>query len=137
MNNGEDANRAALLLETTKRAGSYSTYGRLEFVEVETGVLLDDHSVGNEVKDRITALTLGAVRELPRWQKLETGIGAAVSFYGVPNRLMLTYGERPMSFQVFFRLRPSAGVMGRMWNMHMIKPMHPAAVDPHAGHQMP
>jgi hypothetical protein len=47
------------------------------------------------------------------------------------------YGSRPVSFQIFLRLRPAAGAMGRMWNMYMIKPMHPAAADPHAGHQMP
>ena len=33
-----------------------------------------------------------------------------------------------MSFHVFFRLRPPAGAMGRMWNMRMAQPM--------AGHQM-
>jgi len=137
LNDGEDATRGALLLEATRRAGRYSTYGRLEVVEVETGVLVDDPAVGHEVKDTVTALTLGAVRELRRWHKLESGIGAAVTFYGVPDRLRRTHGPRPTSFQVFFRLRPAPGAMGRMWNMHMIKPMHPASVDPHAGHQMP
>lgn len=137
VNNGEDATRGALLVEATRRSGRVSTYGRLEFVEVETGVLLDDHAVGHEVKDTIAALTLGAVRELPRWRKLETGIGAAATFYGVPDRLTATHGARPVSFQVFFRLRPAAGAMGRMWNMHMTKPMHLPAADPHAGHRMP
>jgi len=137
INDAADTARGALLIEATKRAGRYSTYGRLEFVEVETGTLLDDHSLGHEVKDTVTALTLGAVRELPRWRRLESGIGAAATFYGVPDRLRRTYGQRPTSFQVFFRLRPAPGAMGRMWNMHMIKPMHPATVDPHAGHQMP
>ena len=137
VNNGEDANRSALLMELTRRSGRYTTYGRLEFVEVETGVLLDDHAIGHDVKDMIAALTLGAVRELPRWRRLETGIGAAVTVYGVPEPLRPTHGERPASFQIFLRLRPSPGAMGRMWNMHMIKPMHPAPADPHAGHQMP
>jgi hypothetical protein len=137
LNNGEDANRGALLLEATKRAGRYSAYGRLELVEVESGVLLDDISVGHEVKDAVTALTLGAVRDLPRWRTLQSGVGAAVTFYGVPDRLTPTHGGRPVSFQVFVRLRPSPGAMGRMWNMHMIKPMHPGGADPHAGHQMP
>ena len=48
-------------------------YGRLEFVEVESGVLLDDPTVGHDVKDTVAALTLGAVRELPRWRRLEGG----------------------------------------------------------------
>jgi hypothetical protein len=137
LNNGVDADRGAMLLEATRRSGRYSTYGRLEFVEVETAVLLDDDTLGHEVKDMVAALTLGMVRELPRWRRFETGIGAAATFYGVPDRLTPTYGKRPISFQVFFRLRPAPGTMGRMWNMHMIKPMHPAVTDPHAGHQMP
>ena len=136
--NGEDADRGALLLEATRRSGRYSSYGRrVEFVEVETGVLLDDRTVGHDVKDMVAALTIGVVRELPRWRKLESGIGAAATVYRVPDRLTSTYGERPVAFQVFFRLRPAPGAMGRMWNMHMIKPTHPPVTDPHAGHQMP
>jgi hypothetical protein len=134
-NNSADANRGAFLIEGTKRTGRFSAYGRLEFVEVETGVLLGDDSVDHAV-NTVTAFTAGTVRELPRWWRLETGVGAAVTFYGVPERLKPAYGSRPVSFQVFFRLRPTPGAMGRMWNMHMIKPMHPATADPHAGHQM-
>ena len=137
VNNGEDATRGALLLEATRRAGSYSTYGRFERVEVETGTLLDDHSLGHAAKDTLVAATIGAVRELPRWRGVESGIGAGATFYGVAQRLQTAYGRKPVSFQVFLRLRPAAGAMGRMWNMHMIKPMHPAGADPHAGHQMP
>ncbi|HUP41159.1 MAG TPA: hypothetical protein VM115_13630 [Vicinamibacterales bacterium] len=137
VNAGEDASRHAILLEATRRAGRYSTYGRLEFVDVETGLLLDDHAIGHEVKDTVAALTLGGVRELPRWHKFETGIGAALTVYGVPDRLTPSHGNRPVSLQVFVRMRPSAGAMGRMWNMYMTKPMHPAAADPHAGHHMP
>ena len=137
VNNGEDVTRGAVLLEATKRAGVYTAYGRLEFVEVETGVLLADPSLEHDAKDLVSALTIGAVRDLPRWRRLESGVGAAVTFYGVPHRLQDAYGERPVSFQVFLRVRPSAGGTGRMWNMHMIKPMHATGTDPHAGHQMP
>lgn len=137
VNNGEDANRGALLLEATRRVGRYSTFGRLERVEVETGTLLDDHSIGHDVSDVVTVFTAGVVRELPRWRWVESGVGAAMTFYGVPERLRASYGDRPVSFQLFLRLRPRAGDMGRMWNMHMIKPMHAAATDPHAGHHMP
>lgn len=135
VNNGEAADRHAVLLEATRRAGSFSPYGRLEFVEVETGVLLEDHAVEHSLKDTVAAITFGVVRELRRWRRVETGIGGAVTFYGVPDSLKPTHGDRPVSAQIFLRLRP-ASEAGRMWNMHMIKPMHPAAVDPHAGHQM-
>jgi hypothetical protein len=135
LNDTEDANRSAVLFEATKRSGPWIPYGRLEFVEAETAVLLDDDSIDHGVKDTVAALTLGAVRELPRWRGVETGIGAAATFHHVPDSLTPEYGDRPVSFQVFFRLRPSAGSMGRMWNMHMTKPIHaPAATDPHAGH---
>ena len=137
VNRGEDATRGSFLVEATRRAGVLSAYGRFEVVEVETGVLLDDHTIGHGVTDTVAAITLGAVRDFSRWRKVESGVGAAVTFYGVPGALKSTHGDRPVSFQVFFRLRPAAGAMGRMWNMHMIKPMRPATADPHAGHQMP
>lgn len=140
VNNGEDATRSALVFEATRREGRYSTYARFERVEVETGTLLDDHELGHAAKDTVVAATIGAVRELPRWRGVESGLGAAATVYGVPERVHSAYGRRPVSFQIFLRLRPTAGAMGRMWNMHMIKPMHPGGTDPHAGHaghQMP
>ena len=137
VNRGDEVTRGSFLVEATRRAGAVSTYGRFEVVEVETGVLLDDHTVAHDATDTVAAFTLGAVRDFPRWRKVESGVGAAVTFYGVPEALKTTHGARPLSFQIFFRLRPASGAMGRMWNMHMIKPMHPVTADPHAGHQMP
>jgi hypothetical protein len=136
VNDTDEVTRASLLLEATKRSGVYAGYGRLEFVEVETATLVDDHDLGHEVTDTVVALTLGGVRQLPVWRKLGTGIGAAVTFYGIPERLRPTHGARPVSFQLFFRMRSSGGAMGRMWNMHMTKPMAMPNADPHAGHQM-
>ena len=135
-NDSDEARRASLLLEGTLRKNRYSAYGRFEFVEVETETLAGDRALGHEVKDTVAALTLGGVRELPRWRNVEAGIGAAATFYGVPARLRPTHGERPASFQVFVRVRPAAGPMS-MWNMYMTRPMMGAPADPHAGHQMP
>jgi len=137
MNNGAEVNRASFLVEATKRSGRHSWFGRLEYVGVETGTLLRDPAFLHEEKDIVSALTVGVLRELPRWRGLDMGLGTAFTFYAVPDRLQSTYGERPVSFQVFLRIRPAPGPMGRMWNMHMIKPMRPAGVDPHAGHHMP
>ena len=135
VNNGEDANRSALLLEATRRSGSFTPYGRFEIVEVETGVLLDDHTIGHHITDAVAAVTVGLARELPRWRGVSLGVGTAATLYGVPDRLKASHGDHPFSFQVFLRVRPAASAEGRMWNMHMIKPMHPAsAADPHAGH---
>lgn len=137
MNNGDDVNRASVLLEATKRSGRQSWFGRLEYVEKETGTLLGDISIPHEEKNTVSALTLGALRELRQWREMHMGLGAALTFYAVPDRLQSSYGDRPVSFQLFLRIRPTPGPMGRMWNMHMIKPMRPGEVDPHAGHHMP
>ena len=63
------------------------------------------------------------MRDVLRWRGFEGGLGAAVTFYAVPDSLKPTHGEHPVSFQVFFRLRPPAGPMGRMRNMLMTRPM--------------
>ena len=84
VNNGEDANRSALLLEATRRSGSFTPYGRFEVVEVETGVLLDDHTIGHHITDAVAAVTVGLARELPRWRGVSFGIGTAATLYGVP-----------------------------------------------------
>jgi hypothetical protein len=57
------------------------------------------------------------------WHGAEGGFGAQVTFHATPDSLRATYGDHPVSFQVFFRLRPPAGTMGRMWNMRMSHPM--------------
>ena len=57
----------------------------------------------------------------------DTQVGASATFYAVPDALKATHGRHPTSVQIFFRLRPPAGSMGRMWNMRMSQPMarHP------------
>jgi hypothetical protein len=135
VNSGEDVARASWLVEATRRRGAHILFARGEVVDVETATLLGDAAISHAVTNTVTALTVGGVRELPPWRGMLSGIGAAVTYYGVPAPLEVTHGRRPVSFQVFVRLRPQTGPMGRMWNMHMIKPMQPTA-DPHAGHQM-
>jgi hypothetical protein len=113
----------------------YSFYGRVEGHQVETPKLT--LSAEHDQVDTVMAFTLGGLRDVLQWRAVEGGIGAGLTLYGVPAILRATHGRRPVSFQVFFRLRPAAtGEAGRMWNMHMIKPMAPAG-DPHAGHAMP
>ena len=51
----------------------------------------------------------------------EGALGADVTFDRTPDDLTDTYGPHPVSFRVFFRLRPPA--KGRMWNMRMAQPM--------------
>jgi hypothetical protein len=81
-----------------------------------------------DVKDPVFALTVGGVRDLLQIRGFDGGFGADVTFYNTPASLQPAYSSHPVSFHVFFRLRPPAGSMGRMWNMRMSQPM--------AGHRM-
>jgi len=145
VNAAHGTQRHAFLAEGTRRRGSNTFFGRMEIRHLETGVLLVDTSTGvtlppvcpSEVhcveetsarRDLLGAVTVGAVREVLRLRGFEGAPGAAATFYAVPAVLRATHGRHPVSFQVFFRLRPPAGAMGRMWNMRMSQPM--------AGHGM-
>ena len=55
---------------------------------------------------RIGAYTFGGVRDLmqnPAWQ---LGLGADVTVYSKPAVLDAAYGNYPVSFQIFLRMRP-------------------------------
>jgi hypothetical protein len=55
---------------------------------------------------RIGAYTLGGVRDLVQNRAWQLGLGADVTFYSKPGELDAVYGARPVSFQVFLRMRP-------------------------------
>lgn len=117
--------RGAALVEGTRRRSGLSLYGRAEVVQVESELLrtglLPEHGGGNNAT--VGAFTAGGVRDLVKWRGTEGGLGAQVTFYATPDSLKSTYGDHPVSFQVFFRFRLPAGAMGRMWNMRMSQPM--------------
>lgn len=102
---------SSLLAEATDRRGNTSTYARLEVAQKET------------LPSAVTALTLGAVRDVVKWNGVEIGLGGDVTGYLVPGAAQASYGSHPVSFHLFVRVRPPAGHMGRMWNMRMTKPM--------------
>ena len=102
---------SSLLAEATERRGNMSIYGRLEVAQKET------------LPSAVTALTLGAVRDVVKWNGFEFGVGGDLTGYLVPGAAQASYGSHPVSFHLFVRVRPPAGHMGRMWNMRMTKPM--------------
>ena len=131
-NNTDHGSRNAFFVEGARHLDMNTVYGRFEAVQVETGLLQSDtvlNGAAADVKDPVFAFTLGGVRDVLAWRGIEGGFGADVTFYAVPASLQPMYSAHPVSFHVFFRLRPPAGAMGRMWNMRMSQPM--------AGHQMP
>ena len=118
----------AFFAEGTHRSGAYALYGRFEATDVETELLLGapaEHNgtEGPLLRDTVVAFTIGAVRDLPTLGGFEFGLGSAVTFHRVPERLVLTHGARPVSFIAFLRIRPPVSAMGRMWNMTMTRPM--------------
>jgi hypothetical protein len=123
----DDATRHAVFAEATDRFGGTSLFGRGEALQVETNLLLNDaipvtHD-GAARKNTLGALTIGAVQDLITWKGFEGGVGAALTFYAVPDALRSAYGDHPVSLQIYFRFRPPAGAMGHMWNMRMSQPM--------------
>ena len=127
--------RHAVFGELTRRLGPLAVFGRAELVQVETEVLLGGHGHGAPaLKDAVGAFTFGALRDVGVWRGFEAGFGGNLTLYAVPDVLQHTHGERPVSFQLFFRVRPPAGAMGRMWQMRMSQPM--AGHAPGAHHEM-
>jgi hypothetical protein len=116
--------RDGVFAEFTFEKGRHGVSARLEYQDVEAEVLItgevpvEDHESIDEPA-AVTALTLGVARRIVSWKGLEGAIGAQAAFHWTPPVLEPTYGSRPMSFQVYFRLRLPAGHMGRMWNMVM------------------
>ncbi len=54
---------------------------------------------------RIGAYTFGGVRDLVQNHTWQLGLGADVTFYSKPAVLEAAYGQNPVSFQVFLRVR--------------------------------
>lgn len=102
--------RHAVFGEFTRRLASNAFSARGEVVETEAWT-------GN-----VGALTVGATHDLLKGQRVEVSFGGNLTVYAVPDSVKSSYGARPVSFQLFVRVRPKPGHMGRMWNMTMAKP---------------
>jgi hypothetical protein len=105
-----DLNVHSYLLETLWRFRhiNYAT-ARFEIVDKEElfGHHDDDVRV-DELDDEvfnIKAITFGYARDFNLFPKLQTGIGANVTFYATPSELDPFYGESPKGFLVYFRIR--------------------------------
>jgi hypothetical protein len=93
---------------TWKFAGRHTVYGRAERVDRDLYELLNKEQRPDTQPSRRTAvgaLTLGYLRDLPLLSEAETGLGAGVTVYRFDERLDAVYGDRPLSAQVFLRLR--------------------------------
>jgi hypothetical protein len=99
----EDTNQNSYLMESTLnfRQRNYA-YTRLELVDKDE--LFPEWPTHPSY--RIGAYTFGGVRDLVHNQRWQLGLGGDVTFYTKPAVLDPIYGQNPVSFHVFLRVRP-------------------------------
>ncbi|MGV3524144.1 MAG: hypothetical protein ACO1RX_07965 [Candidatus Sericytochromatia bacterium] len=78
-------------------------YGRLEVVDKNALALSPEH---DHALHRISALTLGGIRELYTNDWLNLGLGADATIAFGDNEVEQVYGPLPYGFRVYLRLRP-------------------------------
>ncbi len=133
-NDRADGDSNAYLLESTVRfLRRNAIYGRIELADkrhlLEENVYGragledghhddegdDDHDEpgvsgtlpGFEPSFRVTAFTVGYVRDVYENSQFAIGIGADVTAHAIPDELKTVYGISPMSVKAFIRFRPS------------------------------
>jgi len=106
----DDTVQNSYLLESTLnfRKRNYA-YTRLELVDKDE--LFPE--APTHPSFRIGAYTFGGVRDLVQNHHWQLGLGADVVFYSKPDVLDPVYGNRPVSFHVFLRLRPGLSGHGQ------------------------
>ena len=122
----------AYLAELTRIYGTSGTvFWRVESTQVETDVLRTGvhtfqggrkiaHVVEEGRRDFVGAFSLGATKTLLRPRSWDVAAGGMVTGYAIPASLAAFYGESPVSFQIFVRVRPPA--KHRMVDMTMTRP---------------
>jgi hypothetical protein len=75
--------------------------------------ITDDHP-----SFRIGAYTFGGARDIWNTEKTSFAIGSDLTFYSKPSLLDPIYGSNPVSWKLFFRLRPSQMNMSAMHGTH-------------------
>ena len=102
----ENRNLNSYLLESTVnfKARNYA-FSRLELVDKDE-LFPDDPS---HPTFRIGAYTLGGARDLVQNRLWQLALGADFTFYSKPSALNSVYGDNPVSFQLFVRIRPVSG----------------------------
>jgi len=96
-------------------------YTRLELVDKNELLRPADRALLG-IKDdhpsfRIGAYTVGGARDIWNTDKLSVAIGSDLTFYSKPPALDRIYGNNPVSWRIFLRLRPTRMDMSRMKGM--------------------
>jgi hypothetical protein len=85
-------------------------YTRLELVDKDDLLRPSDRALLGIADDhpsfRIGAYTLGGVRDIWNTEKISLGVGSDLTFYSKPSVLDQIYGNNPVGWKLFFRIRP-------------------------------
>ncbi len=96
-------------------------YTRLELVDKDELLRPADRTLLGITQDhpsfRIGAYTFGGVRDVWTTDNFQFGIGSDLTFYSKPAILDAIYGNNPVSWKLFFRIRPGKMDMS-MHGMH-------------------
>lgn len=97
-------------------------YTRLELVDKDELLRPADRTLLGIAEDhpsfRIGAYTFGGVRDLWNTDKISFGVGSDLTFYSKPSILNQIYGDNPVGWKLFFRIRPGKMNMSSMHGMH-------------------
>jgi hypothetical protein len=110
--NGEIHNLNGYTVESTANfLDKNYLYTRLELVDKDDLLRPSDRSLlgitHTHPSFRIGAYTFGGVRDVWNNDKVSTAIGADVTFYSTPAILDRIYGDHPVSWKLFLRIRPA------------------------------
>jgi hypothetical protein len=97
-------------------------YTRLELVDKNELLRPSDRALLGITDDhpsfRIGAYTFGGARDLWNTDKISFAVGSDLTFYSKPSILDRIYGNNPVSWKLFFRIRPGKMDMQGMHGMH-------------------
>jgi hypothetical protein len=86
-------------------------YTRLELVDKDDLLRAADRAALAITDDhpsfRIGAYTVGGVRDFWQTTRVSVGFGADLTFFSKPSVLDQVYGQRPLGFKIFMRVRPA------------------------------
>ena len=120
---GENANLNGYTAESTVNfLDKNYFYTRLELVDKNELLRPSDRTLLGITQDhpsfRIGAYTFGGVRDIWTSDRVSLGIGSDLTFYSKPAILDRIYGTNPVSWKLFFRIRPGKMDMSSMHGMH-------------------
>jgi hypothetical protein len=97
-------------------------YTRLELVDKDELLRPSDRALLGITEDhpsfRIGAYTFGGARDIWNTDRVSFAIGSDLTFYSKPSALDRIYGTNPVSWKLFFRIRPGKMDMSTMHGSH-------------------